>query len=145
MPRNNLQAEVNEVKENGRRKIVITILAPEEDFLPGDLTDYQVLAEAVFPGRKAERMRQTEAFFLNASRDIFARMLEFEPNPEQLVAWLAHEEEIDRICAGTELANYIRPDAAAQRAGVLGSLARVGKTMRILLNKNGKENRNAKE
>ena len=30
MPRNNLQVEVNEVKENGRRKIVITILAPEE-------------------------------------------------------------------------------------------------------------------
>ena len=37
MPRNNLQVEVNEVKENGRRKIVITILAPEEDFLLGDL------------------------------------------------------------------------------------------------------------
>ena len=37
MPRNNLQVEVNEVKENGGRKIVITILAPEEDFLLGDL------------------------------------------------------------------------------------------------------------
>jgi len=37
MPRNNLQVEVSEVKENGRRKIVITILAPEEDFLLGDL------------------------------------------------------------------------------------------------------------
>jgi type IV secretory pathway TraG/TraD family ATPase VirD4 len=95
-------------------------------------TDYQVLAEAFFPGRKAEKMQQSEQFFLNASRDIFARMLEFEPNPEQLVAWLADEEEIDRMCAGTELANYIRSDAAPQRAGVLGSLARVGKTLRIL-------------
>src|SRR5262245_65463584 len=37
MPSNNLQIEVNEVKENGRRKIVITILAPEEDFLLGGL------------------------------------------------------------------------------------------------------------
>jgi len=37
MPRNNLQVEVNEVKENGRRKIVITIMAPEEDFLLADL------------------------------------------------------------------------------------------------------------
>ena len=35
MPRNNLQVEVNEVKENDRRKIVITILAPEEDFHSG--------------------------------------------------------------------------------------------------------------
>ena len=37
MPRNNLKVEVNEVKESGGRKIVITILAPEEDFLLGDL------------------------------------------------------------------------------------------------------------
>jgi len=37
MPRNNLQVEVKEEKENNRRKIVITILAPEEDFLLGDL------------------------------------------------------------------------------------------------------------
>jgi len=95
-------------------------------------TDYQVLAEAFFPGRKAERMQQSEAFFLNASRDIFARMLEFEPSPTRLVEWLADEEEIDRMCEGTELQNYIRPDAAPQRAGVLGSLARVGKTLRIL-------------
>ncbi len=95
-------------------------------------TDYQALAEAFFPGRKADRMQQSEQFFLNASRDIFARMLEFEPSPWQLVAWLADEEQIDRMCEGTELANYIRPDAAPQRAGVLGSLARVGKTLRIL-------------
>ena len=93
---------------------------------------YQALAEAFFPGRKADKMAQSEQFFLNASRDIFARMLEFEPSPTQLVAWLADEEEIDRMCEGTELANYIRSDAAPQRAGVLGSLARVGKTLRIL-------------
>ena len=37
MPRNNLQVEVIEEKENGKRKIEITILAPEEDFLLGDL------------------------------------------------------------------------------------------------------------
>lgn len=95
-------------------------------------TDYQVLAEAFFPGRKADKMQQSEQFFLSASRDIFARMLEFEPSPGRLIAWLADEEEIDRMCEGTELANYIRPDAAPQRAGVLGSLARVGKTLRIL-------------
>ena len=37
MPRNNLKVEVNEVKESGGRKIVITILAPEEEFTLGDL------------------------------------------------------------------------------------------------------------
>lgn len=95
-------------------------------------TDYQVLAEAFFPGRKAERMNQSEQFFLNASRDIFARMLEFEPSPSQLIEWLADENEIDQMCAETELANYIKADAAPQRAGVLGTLARAGKTLRIM-------------
>jgi len=37
MPRNNLKVEVDEVKESGGRKIVITILAPEEEFTLGDL------------------------------------------------------------------------------------------------------------
>src|SRR5262245_37648653 len=95
-------------------------------------TDYQVLAEIFFPGRKAEKMHQTELFFLNASRDIFARLLEFEPHPEQLVTWLADEQEIDRMVAGTELAHYIDPKAPNQRGGVLGSLSKVGKTLRIL-------------
>ncbi|MCI0389869.1 MAG: type IV secretion system DNA-binding domain-containing protein [Acidobacteria bacterium] len=95
-------------------------------------TDYAVLAESFFPGRRAEKMHQTELFFLNASRDIFARMLEFEPHPSQLVAWLADTKEIDRMVAGTELAHYIDPKAPNQRGGVLGSLSRAGKTLRIL-------------
>jgi hypothetical protein len=95
-------------------------------------TDYQTFAEIFFPGRKAEKMHQSEQFFLNASRDIFARLLEFEPHPEQLVAWLSTAEDIDRMVEGTELKHYIDPKAPNQRGGVLGSLARVGKTLRIL-------------
>lgn len=37
MPRNNLQIEVNEVTDKDKRKITITIIAPAEDFLLGDL------------------------------------------------------------------------------------------------------------
>jgi hypothetical protein len=37
MPRNNLQVEVNEVTDKDKRKITITIIAPAEDFLLGDL------------------------------------------------------------------------------------------------------------
>ncbi|HKX33311.1 MAG TPA: type IV secretion system DNA-binding domain-containing protein [Blastocatellia bacterium] len=95
-------------------------------------TDNQVLAEIFFPGRKAEKMHQTESFFLNASRDIFARLLEFEPDPRTLIAWLSDEREIDRKVEGTELAHYIDPKAAPQRGGVLGSLSKVGKTLRLL-------------
>lgn len=37
MPRNNLQVEVNEVTDKDKQKITITIMAPAEDFLLGDL------------------------------------------------------------------------------------------------------------
>jgi hypothetical protein len=95
-------------------------------------TDTAIFAESFFPGRKPERMGQSELFFLNASREIFARMLEFEPHPEQLISWLSDETVIDKMVAGTELAHYIVPKAANQRGGVLGSLARGGKTLRVL-------------
>jgi hypothetical protein len=95
-------------------------------------TDTAIFAESFFPGRKPERMGQSELFFLNASREIFARMLEFEPHPEQLISWLSDETVIDKMVAGTELAHYIVPKAANQRGGVLGSLARAGRTLRVL-------------
>ena len=95
-------------------------------------TDYQLLAEVFFPGGKREKTNQTEAFFLGASRDILARLLEFEPHPAQLVEWLSDGEAIDRMTQGTELANYVDPKAANQRGGVLGSLAKLGKTLRLL-------------
>jgi hypothetical protein len=95
-------------------------------------TDTSIFAESFFPGRKPERMGQSELFFLNASREIFARMLEFEPRPEQLISWLSDETIIDKMVAGTELAHYIVPKAANQRGGVFGSLARAGKTLRVL-------------
>ena len=93
-------------------------------------TDCQLLAEVFFPGRK--RMNENEAFFLSAARDILAKLLECDPHPAQLVEWLSNPAEIDRICEGTELANYIGPKAANQRGGVLGSLSKLGKTLRLL-------------
>lgn len=93
-------------------------------------TDYQLLAEVFFPGGK--RMNENQAFFWNASRDILAKLLEFDPHPAQLVQWLSNPTEIDRMCEGTELANYIGPKAANQRGGVLGNLTKLGKTLRLL-------------
>src|SRR5262249_19534357 len=49
-----------------------------------DQNDFPCPAGAFFSGRKAD-MHQTEAFFLNASRDIFARLLEYKPSPQRLV------------------------------------------------------------
>ncbi|HKX33278.1 MAG TPA: type IV secretion system DNA-binding domain-containing protein [Blastocatellia bacterium] len=95
-------------------------------------TDYFMLAESFFPAPKPDRLQQTESLFLTASRDIFQRMLQFSPTPDQLVKWLSDETVIDKMLEGTELAHYVKPTAASQRAGVLGSLARVGRTLRIL-------------
>jgi type IV secretion system coupling TraD/TrwB family protein len=95
-------------------------------------TDYQLLAKVFFPGKKIEN--HNESFFLHATRDIFARMLEQQPHPEQLIEWLSDSsgQTIDRMTQGTELAHYIGPKAADQRGGVLGNLTKVGKTLRLL-------------
>ena len=61
MPRNNLKVEVDEVKESDGRKIVITILAPEEEFTLGDLLAHRkkitpcaaALKDAVIEGIKS--------------------------------------------------------------------------------------------
>jgi hypothetical protein len=94
-------------------------------------TDYLTLADSFFPGR-GDRMTSTEKFFNDAARDIFARMLEFDPDPERLVAWLSDEKQIRELTDRTELAHYIDPDAKGQKGGVLSTLAKVGKTMRLL-------------
>lgn len=92
--------------------------------------DSLTVADSFFPGR--ERAGGPDQFFTRAARDIFARLLEFRPDPGQLVTWLGDEAEIDRKVSGTELAHYIAGKAANQRAGVLGTLAKVGTTLRML-------------
>jgi hypothetical protein len=94
-------------------------------------TDYEMIAESFFPGSEQQRGTTSE-FFTKAARSIFARLLEFNPNPRELVEWLTDEEQIDRRVAGTELAHLIGAKAPQQRGGVIGSLATVGKFLRLL-------------
>lgn len=94
-------------------------------------TDCQLVAESFFPGETNNRIGSAH-FFISATRDIFALMLARGSTPSQLVAWLQDADQIDLIVAGTELAHYIDAGAGNQRGGVLGSLAQVGKTLRLL-------------
>lgn len=94
-------------------------------------TDYDLIAESFFPGSEQQRGTTSE-FFIKASRSIFARLLEFNPDPRELVAWLTDENRIDEKVKGTELQHLIDPHAPQQRGGVLGSLATVGKLLRLL-------------
>lgn len=95
------------------------------------MTDPQLIAERFFPGETNNRISSAQ-FFIGATRDIFALMLGRRPTPSQLVAWLQDATQIDLIVANTETASYIDPAAGNQRGGVLGSLAQVGKTLRLL-------------
>ena len=71
-------------------------------------------------------------FFTDTPQKIFAHLLKYKPSPEQLVAWMSDEKEIDQRLKGTELANFAPKDAPQQRSGVLASLGLVADSLRLL-------------
>jgi hypothetical protein len=80
-------------------------------------------------------------FFVEIPQQIFAHLLRYGPTPQQLIEWMSHPKEIDDRVAGTEVANFIDWSAAPQRVGVLASLSKVAKSLRLLPHKdagNGK-------
>jgi type IV secretory pathway TraG/TraD family ATPase VirD4 len=85
------------------------------------------LAASLFPDQGRENR-----FFVDAPRKIFAHLLNLKPTPEQLTAWLANADEIDRRVKGTELEAMIDPHGGAQRSGVLGSLNMVADAFKLL-------------
>ncbi len=71
-------------------------------------------------------------FFTQTPQKIFAHLLKYRPSPEELVHWMANEEEIDKRVEGTELASIIAKGAQQQRSGVLASLGLVADSLRLL-------------
>ncbi len=71
-------------------------------------------------------------FFTETPQKIFAHLLKYRPTPQQLVAWMSNEDEIDRRVEGTELAAMIAKGAQQQRSGVLGSLGLIADSLRLL-------------
>jgi Type IV secretion-system coupling protein DNA-binding domain len=71
-------------------------------------------------------------FFTEIPQQIFAHLLRFGPTPKQLIGWLSNPKEIDKRVEGTEVANFLYNAAGPQRGGVLGSLSKVGKSLRLL-------------
>jgi len=98
---------------------------------PGDEVPHQAealtLAASLFPDQGRENR-----FFVDAPRKIFAHLLSLKPTPEQLTAWLANADEIDRRVKGTEMAAMIDPHGGPQRSGVLGSLNMVADAFKLL-------------
>lgn len=93
-------------------------------------TDRQLIAESLFPDR--EHSNSTSEFFIDSARKVFARMLEFRPEPEEIVAMLKDEKAIDQILAESEHANLTYQSAKGQRGGVLATLSEIGESLKLL-------------
>jgi hypothetical protein len=89
------------------------------------------LAASLFPDQE-----QGHRFFVDAPRKIFAHLLNLKPSPQELTAWMANADEIDRRVKGTELAAMIDPSGGPQRSGVLGSLNMVADALKLLPREN---------
>jgi len=85
------------------------------------------LAVSLFPGRPNQ-----DSFFAETPRKIFAHLLTYKPTAQQLIHWMSHPVEIDRLVAGTPYAAMINPQSPDQRNGVLGSLNRVADALSLL-------------
>jgi hypothetical protein len=71
-------------------------------------------------------------FFTETPQKIFAHLLTYGPNPQQLVEWLSKPAEIDQRVQGTEMEAMIAKGAQQQRNGVLASLGLVADSLRML-------------
>jgi len=85
------------------------------------------LATSLFPDKPHEN-----TFFVEGPRKVFAHLLTLKPTPEELVRWMSHEEELDRLLKGTELTTFIYRGAGPQRGGVLGALNMVADSLKLL-------------
>jgi len=85
------------------------------------------LAVSLFPDRPNQ-----DPFFAETPRKIFAHLLTYKPTAQQLIHWMSHPVEIDRLVAGTPYAAMINPQSPDQRNGVLGSLNRVADALSLL-------------
>ena len=98
---------------------------------PGDevLSDVEALtlATALIPPRD----REANPFFPESARAVFAFLLTFRPTTHQLVDWLTHGDQLDRIIKGTVHEAILDHAAPAQRSGVMASLNMVADTLQM--------------
>ena len=73
-----------------------------------------------------------DEFFYRTPAQIFSHLLKTGPTPHELAAWMADEDELQKLVAGTEMAHYINRKAGPQATGVLSSLALVAQSLRLL-------------
>jgi Type IV secretion-system coupling protein DNA-binding domain len=98
---------------------------------PSDEVVHEAEALTIARSLFADKPRDN-AFFVEGPRKIFAYLLTLRPSPEQLVRWMSHEDELDRMLKGTELSTFIYREAGPQRGGVLAALNMVADSLKML-------------
>jgi type IV secretory pathway TraG/TraD family ATPase VirD4 len=79
--------------------------------------------------------RETNKFFPNSARTVFAALLKFRPTPHQLVEWISDPDAIAKVLTGTtdekSVATILDAGAPQQRGGVMAALNLVAKTLQL--------------
>ena len=100
----------------------------------------QAVARSLLPGRSEHQ----QDFWEQKSQAIMAFLIgELGGRGKSirtLVQWLTDEEQLDRLIVGTEIAQDLNPDAVGQRAGILSSLNRIAKSLKLLPRADGRPN-----
>ena len=85
------------------------------------------LATALFPETVGGNQ-----FFARGGCKINAHLLNLKPTPQELLAWLSDEHELERRLKGTPLAAMIYENAGPQRGGMLATLSMVADSLSLL-------------
>ena len=94
------------------------------------VADLDLIAESFFPSRFTRD--QQSKFFNSAAQDIFKLVIAKKYDNRKIIEVIGNPAILDKLVTGTEFAHYIDPKAGPQRAGVLASLAGVGKILRLI-------------
>jgi hypothetical protein len=124
---------IREFFEEGRGDWVLN---PKDERCPywpiGEEADDEATATPIANGLFPDEPT-LQRFFVDTTRAIFAYLLAaYRPTVSELAHWMAHPKEIDRRVKGTEHEQTLTANAAPQRAGILGSLNKAGKPLRMM-------------
>lgn len=101
----------------------------------GDEVTCDLDAAAVAASLIPYRERESNHFFPDSARTVFAALLKRRPTPQQLVTWIADPDAIAHIVRGTAderpIANILDAGAPQQRGGVMAALNLVAKTLHL--------------
>ena len=85
------------------------------------------LAASLFTARANDH-----PFFADSTRRLMGHLLTFKPTAHELVWWMSHKGELDRLVKDTNYAASIDRAAPQMRMGVIAELNRVADSLKLI-------------